>query len=1280
VEKISIKIIPTPATQDMSAASIEKLSRITKIPEERLRDRISRGKAISITTAPHPRLEKLLELIRRIGFSVITGPATGKAISAKTDTSTFPSRGLRTEAGEWRIGDFIENLYEVKDIKQGGMGSVYIVRHARWNSMMAVKSLQHKFRENEEDRALFLKEAETWIDIGFHPNIAACYYVRNIHENPRIFIEYVDGGGLNEWLARRRNAGWDLLLDLMVQVSDGLHHAHTKGLVHRDVKPGNCMITKDGILKVTDFGLTKRRNQDTASDHSIGTTAEIVLDRESITAAGMGTPGYMAPEMWIPRAEVGPQADMYAFGVMFFELCCGRKPFLVKPGEKRDKLALAHVKKAPPRPKILRPDIPAEIEDLILRCLSKHPENRYPTFRDIRQELQSMYEKICGKRFSRETPDEVKLLSDALNNRAVSLMDLNHEDEARQRLREALESDPHHPEATYNLGLLDWLKTKNPDPELMVRLEEVIKTPEYTGRGSYLLGRCCLGVGDVQKALRACEQAISSEDSHEEWLKSYAIALIGANRNEDAVNYLETYVNEFPSDADAMGWLIGVLQRTGRTDAIAAKLNGIPGSSALKGQTSQEIADAYRFSSLTEMMRLTGHTGWITCLALFPRSGKLLTGSRDRTLRIWDLVEGREEKCFNVVGEPPAALWISPDERITAIASAQPGVPVKLLDLTSGRFEGNLLVQGKLSDLGFSPDGKQILTVEQKGAARLWDTSDFKAQTLQIPPHTVAAVAYDASGRPSIFLTAIDRIIRKVNPLDLSTDTYDRYHREQITGLSVSVDGSRILSFGRDKQAILWDTADGTVLSSFHAHQDAPSLAGINLERDLVATYDTKSGIKVWDAKNGTVFRSFAPGDSDINCIAFGPEGKTLLAGSRDMNVRIWDVQGRQIIPTFALTKIRPITKQAKSEKKYHAMVETAKKAIKRGSYAMAYSLLRDSQMLAGYERSDTTLDLIVRLRDHGKRVGLHGAWKRKDVETTSGVMDIAFSPSAIYFTTAHSDHTIRLWSTKTGENIKVFKGHTNLVTSLALSVNGREMISGSDDRSARVWDINTGRNYLVLKGHTESVSSVAYARDGSMAATGSWDCTSRIWRLPEGSQVKILKGHEERVTSVAFGHDSGYLVTAGYDGIIKMWEISSGRVLRDLKGHKDRIMGLEVSPAGDLLISCSMDGTVRVWDFRKGTCLKVLDVSEMGVRTAAFSQDQQYLVTGGPDTVLRIWDIDKGECQREFQGHSREITGANFSSNGRFVVSSSVDGNVMIWELDWDWEFDPHKNNERLI
>ncbi|MBM3302447.1 MAG: protein kinase, partial [Deltaproteobacteria bacterium] len=391
-------------------------------------------------------------------------------------------RSQAPEVDEWRVGEVIENLYQVMDIKQGGMGSVYVVRHRRWNSMMAIKSLLKRLRKNEEDRALFVKEAETWIDVGFHPNIAACYYVRTIADSPRIFIEYVDGGSLNEWFNRRQHVGWDLILDLMVQVSDGLLHAHSKGLVHRDVKPGNCMMTRDGVLKVTDFGLTKRRGMPSTLDGKSDSlvTDSLIPERESITAAGMGTPGYMAPEMWIPYSEVGPAADIYAFGVMFFELCCGRKPFLVKPGERRDKLALAHVKKPPPRPSSIRDDIPGPVEEIILECLNKNPQDRFESFALVREALASAYREITKRRYKREPPDEVRLLSDALNNRAVSLMDLNHAEEARVALKRALERDPHHPEAVYNMGLLEWQRTGNPDWEVVVKLEEVVKAPEHT--------------------------------------------------------------------------------------------------------------------------------------------------------------------------------------------------------------------------------------------------------------------------------------------------------------------------------------------------------------------------------------------------------------------------------------------------------------------------------------------------------------------------------------------------------------------------------------------------------------------------------------------------------------------------------------------------------------------------------------------------------------------------------------------------------------------------------
>jgi serine/threonine protein kinase len=277
----------------------------------------------------HPKVEDLVSLMRSVGFSVATIPVE-KAADARRGRAWRRAKAREHET-EWKVGDIIENLYEVQRIEQGGMGAVYVVRHRRWNTMMAVKSLLPRLIENEEERALFVKEAETWIDIGFHPNIASCYYVRNIQDSPRIFIEYIDGGSISEWLKMRRPVGWDLLIDLMVQVGDGLGHAHSKGLVHRDVKPANCLMTKDGVLKVTDFGLTKRQSTSGVLEPQGLETA--IVSREEITAAGMGTPGYMAPEMWIPHSEIGPQADVYAFGVMFFEICCGRKPFVLKPGD-----------------------------------------------------------------------------------------------------------------------------------------------------------------------------------------------------------------------------------------------------------------------------------------------------------------------------------------------------------------------------------------------------------------------------------------------------------------------------------------------------------------------------------------------------------------------------------------------------------------------------------------------------------------------------------------------------------------------------------------------------------------------------------------------------------------------------------------------------------------------------------------------------------------------------------------------------------------------------------
>jgi WD40 repeat protein/serine/threonine protein kinase len=1276
-EKIAIKIVPTPATQDPSEKILLRLSRITKLQPERLKDRISRGKSIVIITKQHPKVDAVVDLIRSFGFSVsvvsaarTVGPATAKA---STRSSTLPE-----DEAEWRVGETIENLYEVRDIKQGGMGAVYLVRHKRWNSMMAVKSLLKRLRGNEEDRALFFKEAETWIDIGFHPNIAACYYVRNINESPRIFIEYVDGGALNEWLNRRRPYDWDLLIDLMVQVGDGLHHAHTKGLVHRDVKPGNCMMTRDGVLKVTDFGLTKRKAREAGVSNleSTSGTENFLLERESITAAGMGTPSYMAPEMWIPYSEVGPQADIYAFGVMFFELACGRKPFVVKPGEKRDRLALAHVKKAPPPPRSLRPDVPKPIEKIILKCLLKNPADRYASFLEIREELAVAYEEIFKKPFTREAPDEVRLLSDALNNRSVSLLDLHHHEEAIATLDKALEADPHHPEAVYNKGLLEWLRTKDPDWEVVVKLEEVVKTPEYVGRGADLLARCSLALGEPERALKACEASMTAEDASEGWQKSYAVSLIGVGREQEAVTQLEAYLNAFPGDDEAEGWLIGALFRLGLKEKAVARIKGLPRGSEIADLSPEDIDDAFLFSGLKESMVLKGHGGWVTCVTEFPKSDVLITGARDRSIKIWNSATGEEQKSFVAVGEPPAALWVSPDEMLVVMVPSRAGAPVKVLDPKTGRFVGTLQApDGRVTAGGFSRDGRHVLTVEEKGTARLWETKGFKAAgRFKIPHHTVAALLSADPESAEILIGGLDRVVKRIRLTEGQTESFQKGHTEPMTDMRVSKEGDLVLTSGRDRQVILWDGTQGSPINMFRVHQEQVSLVALNPLRNLAASCDPKVGIKLWDARTGMVARTFNAGDGETHSLEFTRDGSHLLAGGRDMVLRVWDVRGRWTMPAMALAKVRPVKKQMRSDRRFRAMIDAAKKALKRGSHRMAYTLARDSQALPGYERSDTALDLIWRLKDHGIRIGLHGAWQKKVIETPAGVMDISFSPSAINFLTAQSDHCVRMWSTTTGECVKVLKDHTNLVATARYSWNGREAASAGDDRSVRTWDVKTGRNLLVLKGHTESVSTVAYSRDGNLLLSASWDDTVRIWRLPEGTLFKTLKGHADKVCTADFIQETEYAVSAGFDGIVKMWDVPSGRLLRDLKGHRDRIMCLKVSPLGDMILSGSMDGTARLWDVKTGSCIATIDVSSAGVRSVVFSPDQRFAATAGNDAVLRLWNLASGDCDREFRGHSKEITGVDFASNGRFLISASSDGVVMLWELDWDWKFPTKK------
>src|SRR5262249_42296189 len=166
----------------------------------------------------------------------------------------------------WRPGDVILDLYEVREVfTSGGRGLVYRVRHRGWNMDLAVKCPRPEYFRDELDKEDFEQEAETWVKLGLHPHTVACYYVRRLGGIPRVFAEFAAGGSLDEWLRTRRlyrggpEQALERVLDVAIQVAWGLQHAHDQNLVHRDVKPGNVLLTDEGLAKVTDFGMAKAR-------------------------------------------------------------------------------------------------------------------------------------------------------------------------------------------------------------------------------------------------------------------------------------------------------------------------------------------------------------------------------------------------------------------------------------------------------------------------------------------------------------------------------------------------------------------------------------------------------------------------------------------------------------------------------------------------------------------------------------------------------------------------------------------------------------------------------------------------------------------------------------------------------------------------------------------------------------------------------------------------------------------------------------------------------------
>jgi serine/threonine protein kinase len=255
----------------------------------------------------------------------------------------------------------------------GGMGEVYKARDSRLDRFVAIKVLPAHIAQRKDLRRRFEREAHAIASLN-HPHIAVLHDIGNQGTTSFMVMEYMDGETLSARLTRGP-LPLDQALQFAGQIADALDRAHRAGVTHRDVKPGNIMLTRDGV-KVLDFGLAKTTAPRSEAEDTV----------TAVTVGGMvlGTPQYMAPELFEGKAA-GTGSDIWAFGAVLYEMVTGQKAF---HGNNSSSLVAAILSTDPP-PMAVKPITSAWLERLVRRCLAKDPERRYQSMRDVLLDLES---------------------------------------------------------------------------------------------------------------------------------------------------------------------------------------------------------------------------------------------------------------------------------------------------------------------------------------------------------------------------------------------------------------------------------------------------------------------------------------------------------------------------------------------------------------------------------------------------------------------------------------------------------------------------------------------------------------------------------------------------------------------------------------------------------------------------------------------------------------------------------------------------------------------------
>ena len=1134
---------------------------------------------------------------------------------------------------EWEIGDRIDGKYEVKEvIGQGGMGSVCKVRHMEWNIDMAVKMPLTDLVADEQSKHRFIREAQTWVDLGLHPNIVQCYYVRDIGGIPRIFMDYLKGGSLKDWIkaGKAKPGDWETILDLMIQACDGLAYAHEKGLVHRDVKPANILFSEDGRLCITDFGLVKLTAAEDLFEDAKGPATEIPRSH-TISGALMGTPEYGAPEQWMDASKVDATADIYSLGVVFYELCCGRRPFDTSESKEPAHVIIGrHITSDLIDPRQFFPEIPGNIVKLLFKCLSREPEARPKSMSIMRDSLLAAHGELTGRDYYRAKPEAALLRAEELNNKAVSFYDLGLDKDAMEAFTQADNISPLHPAVSFNINLLRW------------------RAGEIT---TEIMGKRILALTNSYPA-------------------DYALKLL---------------TGMFYIESGALPEALPFIKR------YSARINDAFATRILEFiKTATDVLDRSK-------IYLEGHGNTITSVCFSPDGNYLLSGSRDRRLRYWDIKTQKSVRRFKGHEDEVLCVDISPGGKLAVSGSS--GGSIRLWDINTGECiwkreahraqkDETYYEHGDIS-AKFSPSGEKILTGGQDGNICIWDLKGELSARMADPGGPVKSVSYGLDDTTCIS-TCNDGRIRIWDIINQQLINECEGHKGYVNDAAISFDGRWIVSGGLDSSLRQWDLVTGEQVRELTGHKEKIKCVSLFPLSNKAVSGSFDMNIRMWDLQTGACTRRY---EIATNALAVSPDEAWMAVGE-DHLVCLYHIASPFC---SSLRLVKPVDFRVLGRRKdsFNALLEKAKEFYNNKRYAQCLEAVKEARTIPGYERDSSLLDIKYLLPlnnigiNYGRLMTLH--------DTDVPMSHVAISPDGRTCAVGGSRGFLQLFSFPHLKPLKQYDDPGASISAIKFDPSGNTMVTANYDGTSTQWNVKTGERLNVFdarpahtidnkeyidndgarykKAGSWNINDLDLSPDGLMAATACSDNEIHIWNLQTSNLRKTFHNPEERqdgflgrnVHCVAFTSDSKYIAAGYEDKNVRIWDLDKGACIWTGKGHRLAVKCLAFNSTCSILATGDDFSTIRLWRTDSGECLKVLEGHRGPISSVSFSQDDEWLISTGADSSIKIWNFSTGQCALTLQGHEDKVSCADFGFSLRYVVSVGYDRRIIIWELDFE-------------